>query len=186
MLDLFCWSLLAVQSVAFIKIRKVETRVPAAVAVVEVDAVAVAAIAMNNIEHERFQRVCREKAEILDRLRDGGFRVTKQRELILDVVFEHECASCKEIYYQAILQDPGIGMATVYRMINTLTEVGVLKVATIKPLMVASGTGNGCQILLGNHNKIVFNRAEWLEILQNALYRKGYDKSEEIVEVMLQ
>ena len=59
--------------------------------------------------------------------------MTKQRELILDIVFEHECASCKEIYYQAIQHDPGIGMATVYRMVNTLTDIGVLKVATLKP-----------------------------------------------------
>ena len=99
--------------------------------IVEVDAVAAAAVA--NRDTEQYHRVSREKEEILYLLRKRGFRVTKQRELILDIVFEHECASCKEIYYQAIQHDPGIGMATVYRMVNTLTDIGVLKVATLKP-----------------------------------------------------
>ena len=95
--------------------------------IVEVDAVVAAAVA--NRDPEQYRRVSREKEEILHLLRKRGFRVTKQRELILDIVFEHECASCKEIYYQAIQHDPGIGMATVYRMVNTLTDIGVLKVA---------------------------------------------------------
>ena len=113
--------------------------------IVEVDAVAAAAVA--NRDTEQYHRVSREKEEILYLLRKRGFRVTKQRELILDIVFEHECASCKEIYYQAIQRDPGIGMATVYRMVNTLTDIGVLKVATLKP-QTALGSGSGCQILL--------------------------------------
>ena len=100
-------------------------------------------------------------------------------------MFEHECASCKEIYYQAIQRDPGIGMATVYRMVNTLTDIGVLKVATLKP-QTASGSGSGCQILLKNQNKIVLNQTEWTELLQNVLRRKGYNAAEEIVEVTIQ
>ena len=124
--------------------------------IVEVDAVAAAAVA--NRDTEQYQRVSREKEEILYLLRKRGFRVTKQRELILDIVFEHECASCKEIYYQA----------------NTLTDIGVLKVATLKP-QTALGSGSGCQILLKNQNKIVLNQTEWTEVLQNVLRRKGYN-----------
>ena len=92
--------------------------------IVEVDAVAAAAVA--NRDTEQYHRVSREKEEILYLLRKRGFRVTKQRELILDIVFEHECASCKEIYYQAIQRDSGIGMATVYRMVNLLEEIGAI------------------------------------------------------------
>ena len=76
--------------------------------IVEVDAVAAAAVA--NRDTEQYHRVSREKEEILYLLRKRGFRVTKQRELILDIVFEHECASCKEIYYQAIQRDPGLSL----------------------------------------------------------------------------
>lgn len=76
--------------------------------IVEVDAVAAAAVA--NRDTEQYRRVSREKEEILHLLRKRGFRVTKQRELILDIVFEHECASCKEIYYQAIQRDSWISV----------------------------------------------------------------------------
>lgn len=151
---------------------------PAAAAVVEVDAAV-----ESSKKNEQYQRICQEKEEILHLLRKRGFRVTKQRELILDIVFEHECTSCKEIYYQAIQKDPGIGMATVYRMVNTLTDIGVLKVATLKPQVDASEAGKGCRILLKNQNEIVLDQAEWMEILQNVLHRKGYDVSEEILEI---
>ena len=56
--------------------------------IVEVDAVAAAAVA--NRDTEQYHRVSREKEEILYLLRKRGFRVTKQRELILDIVFEHK------------------------------------------------------------------------------------------------
>lgn len=151
---------------------------PAAVAVVEVDAAV-----ESSKKNEQYQRICQEKEEILHLLRKRGFRVTKQRELILDIVFEHECTSCKEIYYQALWRDPGIGMATVYRMVNTLTDIGVLKVTALKPQVDATGSGKGCQILLKNNDTIVLNQSEWMEILQNALHRKGYDVSEGIAEV---
>ena len=57
-------------------------------------------------------------------------RITKQRKLILDIVFEQECTSCKEIYYQASKRDKNIGIATVYRMVNALGELGVFQTHT--------------------------------------------------------
>lgn len=42
------------------------------------------------------------------------------------MILNGECSSCKDIYYQAAKKDAGIGMATVYRMINTLEEYGLL------------------------------------------------------------
>ena len=107
--------------------------------------------------------------------------------MLIDVILEGKCNCCKEIYYQASLKDPSIGPATVYRMVNTLTDIGVLKVATLKP-QTALGSGSGCQILLKNQNKIVLNQTEWTEVLQNVLRRKGYNSNaaDEIVEVTIQ
>ena len=125
------------------------------------------------------------KTYILKELKKNGCRITNQRKLLIDVILNGECSSCKEIYYQAIQRDPGIGMATVYRMVNTLTDIGVLKVATLKP---QTASGSGCQILLKNQNKIVLNQTEWTEVLQNVLRRKGYNynAADEIVEVTIQ
>lgn len=66
------------------------------------------------------------KDEILQRLRDEGYRITGQRKLIIDTIVENDCSCCKEIYYQVHKKEPDIGIATVYRMIKTLEEIGIL------------------------------------------------------------
>lgn len=46
--------------------------------------------------------------------------------VLLDIILNENCSSCKEIYYKASKIDPKIGTATVYRMINTLEEIGAI------------------------------------------------------------
>ena len=46
--------------------------------------------------------------------------------MLIDVILEGKCNCCKEIYYQASLKDPSIGPATVYRMVNTLEQIGAI------------------------------------------------------------
>ena len=67
------------------------------------------------------------KSYILQELRKNGCRITNQRQLLIDIILHDECCCCKEIYYQAIKKDPTIGMATVYRMVKTLEETGLIK-----------------------------------------------------------
>ena len=67
-----------------------------------------------------------QKQIIINRLKEDGCRITKQRLMLLDIILEDECSSCKEIYYRATKKDPTIGTATVYRMINTLDEIGAI------------------------------------------------------------
>ena len=67
------------------------------------------------------------KSYILQELRKNGCRITNQRQLLIDFILQDECCCCKEIYYQAIKKDPTIGMATVYRMVKTLEETGLIK-----------------------------------------------------------
>ena len=68
----------------------------------------------------------REKERIIAKLKANGCRITKQRIELLDIILEEECSCCKEIYYKAAKRDKNIGTATVYRMINTLEEIGVI------------------------------------------------------------
>lgn len=63
---------------------------------------------------------------VINRLKERGFRITRQRKLILRFILEHECSCCKEIYYHVKEQDPTVGIATVYRMIKTLEETGII------------------------------------------------------------
>lgn len=67
------------------------------------------------------------KSYILQQLKKGGCRITSQRQILIDVILRDECCSCKEIYYQAVKEDPTIGLATVYRMVRTLEEAGLIQ-----------------------------------------------------------
>ena len=65
---------------------------------------------------ERYQRTQMRKENIIEKLRERGCRITKQRQILLDVILKEECSCCKEIYYKAARRDSKIGMATVYRI----------------------------------------------------------------------
>ena len=68
-----------------------------------------------------------QKDEIIARLREKGFRITKQRELLIDIILEENHSCCKEIYVLAHKKDPGIGTATVYRTVTALEQIGALE-----------------------------------------------------------
>ena len=72
--------------------------------------------------NEAYERTQMQKDMIIERLREQGCRITRQRQLILDIILAEECSCCKEIYYKASKLDHKIGSATVYRMINTIEE----------------------------------------------------------------
>ena len=45
------------------------------------------------------------KDEIIERLKENGCRITKQRKILIDIILENDCASCKEIFYKASQED---------------------------------------------------------------------------------
>ena len=67
-----------------------------------------------------------EKEQVIDEFQKCGKRITQQRRMLLDVILEGRWTSCKDIYYEARKLDPNLGMATVYRTVSTLEEMGVL------------------------------------------------------------
>lgn len=66
------------------------------------------------------------KEQVIEKLKENGCRITKQRRILIDIILENECSSCKEIFYKASKEDDKIGVATVYRMINALEEIGAI------------------------------------------------------------
>lgn len=84
---------------------------------------------MNNIQtvERKYQKGNMDQNAILNLLRKRGYRITKQRQNLLEIILEENCSSCKEIYIKAAKKDSGIGMATIYRMMNLLEELGALK-----------------------------------------------------------
>ena len=62
-----------------------------------------------NINNVNYDTECSEdyrvsnmkKDIIVQRLKDRGCRITKQRLMLLDIILEEDCSCCKEIYYKA-------------------------------------------------------------------------------------
>ena len=48
-----------------------------------------------------YTRTQMRKELILRKLKDKGFRITKQRLILLDIILSEKCTCCKEIYYMA-------------------------------------------------------------------------------------
>ena len=59
-------------------------------------------------------------------MKERGKRMTWQRRILIEIVLEGKCRCCKEVYYEAIKKDETIGVATVYRTMNALEEIGVI------------------------------------------------------------
>lgn len=66
----------------------------------------------------KYQRTKMQKENIIQKLKESGCRITKQRLMLLDIILEEDCSCCKEIYYKASKIDDKIGTATVYRMVK--------------------------------------------------------------------
>lgn len=67
-----------------------------------------------------------ERQIIFDKLQKAGFRVTEKRKIMIDAILSNEFSSIKEIHYEVNRRGHEVGIATVYRMINTLEEIGVI------------------------------------------------------------
>ena len=67
-----------------------------------------------------------QKEQVIDEFQKRGMRITQQRRMLLDIIREGNWTNCKEIFYEARKRDTKLGMATVYRTVSTLEEIGVL------------------------------------------------------------
>lgn len=68
----------------------------------------------------------REEKILIDYLTENRLKLTHQRKLILDAFLsaEHH-VTAEELYEQLKAQNPGIGLATVYRTLNLLSTCGL-------------------------------------------------------------
>jgi len=67
-----------------------------------------------------------QKEAVVRHLQEKGYRLTEQRKLLINIILEDSCRTCKEIYYEAAKSDPAIGIATVYRTVAMLEELNVV------------------------------------------------------------
>lgn len=64
---------------------------------------------------------------LLDRMRDRGLRITRQRRLLAELLEEaQDHLDAEEVYRRALKRDAGLHRATVYRTLNTLKKLGLV------------------------------------------------------------
>lgn len=123
-----------------------------------------------------------QKEFIVEKLRERGYRITKQRLMLIDIILEEECSSCKEIYYKAVQADSRIGTATVYRMVNTLEEIGAI--TRKSTYQIASGTEcepeDACTVELDDDTICHLSEKNWNNVIKEGLKACGYIQGQDI------
>lgn len=133
----------------------------------------------NKCNSVNYQRTQMQKDMILHRLKEQGLRITRQRMMLLDIILEEEFTCCKEIFYKASKQDPKIGCATVYRMINTLEDIGAISRKNLYRIECTQecSTDHACKIEFEDDTVMELSATHWNQVLQSGLKACGYLES---------
>lgn len=128
-----------------------------------------------------------QKEMVIQKLKEQGCRITKQRMLLLDIILEEKCSCSKEIYYRAVKKDTGIGTATVYRMINVLEEIGAINRKNMYKIACEKECGieEVCRVELDDNTVYHFSEKKWNSVIQAGLKACGYMQEQEIRSVMV-
>lgn len=131
---------------------------------------------------EPYQSQATTKALIMEELRKRRCRITSQRSLIIDIILKNQCSCCKEIYYQAVEKDATIGIATVYRMLALLEEMGVINRKNMYQIQSDSfNRGEDEKIVFLRENyKVELQETNWYNDIKEHLKRKGMIQDEDI------
>ena len=123
-----------------------------------------------------YQYTQMQKDRIVSKFKAKGGRMTRQRELVLDIILEGDCSCCKEIYYRAMQKDPEIGVATVYRMVNKLEEMGVISRKNMYKIACGSTceVKDACVIKLDDDTTHHLSANKWNKVILEGLKACGY------------
>ena len=129
---------------------------------------------VNSFRDQQYQRSNMQRSAIMNRLRQAGCRITKQRKIILDIILQEECTCCKEIYFLASKRDPNIGMATIYRMINLLEEIGALKRKRAYRICNEESPVHICSVKLDDYTSIRLDGEKLRQVIEKGMESFGY------------
>ena len=127
------------------------------------------------------------KDEVIERLKENGCRITRQRKILIDIILENDCASCKEIFYKASREDKRIGVATVYRMISALEEIGAIDRKNMYRVERREKDDHreGCEIILEDHTVFQMPKEKLDQIVRDGVRQWGYlNNGEKIAKII--
>ena len=136
---------------------------------------------------QKYERTQMQREIVIQRLKEQGCRITKQRMVLLDIILNENCSSCKEIYYKASKIDPKIGTATVYRMINTLEEIGAISRRNMYKIDCDKDDSERTYMIeLDDHTIQQMSGASLISVLQAGLKACGYINDQHVKSLNMQ
>ena len=139
-----------------------------------------------NMDFHNYQSVHMQKDMVIERLKEQGFRIKKQRKLLIDIILSETCSCCKEVYILASKKDSGIGMATVYRTVDALERVGALKRRSSYQLCNQNRKKcQSCLVELEDSSTVALDYASMEKIIENGLLKCGLSKGKKVKGITL-
>jgi len=138
-------------------------------------------------DHRNYHRTQMQKEMVLQKLKEKGCRITKQRLVLLNIILEEECSCCKEIFYRAVEIDNRIGVATVYRMINALEEIGAISRKNMYKITCGAEceVENVCTVEFDDDTICHLSANKWNTVIHAGLSACGYINGQEIRSVIV-
>lgn len=123
-----------------------------------------------------YHRLQMQRDMIVEKLRERGCRITKQRLTLIDIILEDDCSSCKEIFYKASRINSNIGSATVYRMVSVLEEIGAISRKNMLRVACSEDCSmeDVCTVVLDDNTTYHLSAREWNQVVQIGLRERGY------------
>ena len=139
----------------------------------------------NEQKQASYHRTQMQKDMVIQKLKEKGCRITKQRLMLLDIILEENCSCCKEIYYKAMKQDANIGTATVYRMINTLEEIGAINRSNMYKVNCEEECDKqeDCIIKYMDGTACHLSKQNWNQIFMAGLEKYGYLTNQKVMSI---
>ena len=102
-----------------------------------------------------------------EKLRETGFKITPQRRAVIDILLKHksEHLSSEQIYDLVRVNCPEIGLATIYRTMQLLDEIGVRYELSLNK----DECHNHHHLICKNCSKIIEVQEDLLESIENKI-----------------
>jgi Fur family ferric uptake transcriptional regulator len=137
---------------------------------------------------EEFDQAGMSADDIYARLKENGLRLTEQRRIIIDIITTENYSCCKEVYFLAHKRDSSIGIATVYRMINVLEDIGAISRKNIEKTNCngrCCDMKGGCTVVTDDSKQIILSEEDLQEALKYIMEKNGYADVDAIKAVLV-
>ncbi|MGL4607447.1 MAG: transcriptional repressor [Eubacteriaceae bacterium] len=121
------------------------------------------------VENRCAESICAWDVEsIHHELRKNGYKLTKQRKLIIEVILKNKCTYCKEIYAETIKKDSSVGISTVYRMFRILEDLGIEGVKKKNIYLGFKDQESECILLLDENEEVRLPSEVWISKMKES------------------